>query len=234
MLWYKAWLETRARFCIALVLCVALCCELVIALPRSGITDDRMTALHGVNFTLAFVWIMSITLLMMGGLLGERANGSSSFTLSLPVSRLHLISVRIAVGLIQGVALAAVPWVAMLVAAGVVGKGRSLSQAGFHVFLLLAGGVVFLAAALLLSSFIEGEHTAPIVGLGAIIMLAYILSGKDLIPYSPLSFMMGLQYYNYRTSLLTGSLPWLHAMVFVAVAACLFAISVKGIQRRDF
>jgi ABC-type transport system involved in multi-copper enzyme maturation permease subunit len=234
MLWYKAWLETRSRFCIALVLCVAFCSELLVALPRNMAGKVDLMGLHGVNSALVFIWIFGVTLLMMGGLLRERANGSSSFTLSLPVSRLHLVTVRMVMGVMQSVVLAIVPWIAMLIVAGAAGKSEYLSQAGFHVFLLLAGGVVFLAFALLLSAVIEGEYTAPIVSLGAIILVAYTMSGKDLIPYSPVSFMTGLRYYSFRTSLLTGPLPWFPAVAFVASAVCLFIISVKVIQRRDF
>jgi hypothetical protein len=71
MLWYKAWLETRARFCIALVLCVAFCLELIVSLPGSMAGKVDLRGLHGVNSALVFVWILGVTLLMMGGLLRE-------------------------------------------------------------------------------------------------------------------------------------------------------------------
>jgi ABC-2 type transport system permease protein len=171
---------------------------------------------------------------MMGGLLREKAVGSSSFTLSLPVSRLRLMSVRMGMGLMQAIALSIVPWAAMLFTAKVAGKMHFISQAGFHVILLLCGGVLFLVASFLISSFVEGEYTAPIVSLGAIVMIAYSLSGEKLHPYSPWAFMLGSEYFHWRTSQFVGPIPWLHAGVLVAIAALLTIISIKVVQRRDF
>lgn len=45
-----------------------------------------------------------------------------------------------------------------------------------HIYLLLASGIVLLTFALLLSAIVEGEYTAPIVSVGAIILLAYAVS----------------------------------------------------------
>lgn len=235
MLWYKAWLETRIRFSIALVLCVAFCSELIISLPRVGSGKVDLVGLHGVHYALVFVWTLGVTLLMMGGLLSEKAIGSSSFTLSLPVSRLHLMTARTLVGLIESVALAAAPWIAMLILAGSNGEPRRyLTQAGFHIFFLLAGGSTLLTIALLVSTLIEGEYTAPIASLGIIILLAYTFSGNDFLAYSPISFMTGLRYFNRHTGALAGTVPWFPALAFIAVSICLFVVSVKIIERRDF
>lgn len=235
MLWYKAWLETRMRFSIALVLCVAFCSELIISLPRVASGKVGLVGLHGVHSALVFVWTLGVTLLMMGGLLSEKAIGSSSFTLSLPVSRFHLVTVRTLIGLIEGIVLAAAPWIAMLILVGLNGEPRRyLTQAGFHIFLLLAGGSVLLTIALLLSALVEGEYIAPIASLGIMILLAYTFSGKDFLAYNPISFMTGLRYFNRHTGDLAGPVPWLPALAFIGVAICLFAVSVNIIKRRDF
>lgn len=191
--------------------------------------------LHGVHSALVFVWTLGVTLLMMGGLLGEKAIGSSSFTLSLPVSRFRLMAVRTLVGCLESIVLAAAPWIAMLILAGLDGEPkRYLTQAGFHIFLLLAGGSVLLTIALVFSTLIEGEYVAPIASIGLIILLAYTFSGKDLIAYNPISFMTGLRYFNRQTGNLAGAVPWLPALAFIAVAICLFVLSVNIIKRRDF
>ena len=234
-LWYKAWLETRMRFAIALLLCVAFCSELMISLPRLGSGKVDLVGLHGVHYALVFVWILGVALLMMGGLLSERANGSSSFTLSLPVSRVRLMAVRAVVGFIESIGLAVAPWIAMLILAGPGGEARRyVVQAGWQVFLLVVGGSVLLTIALLLSVLIEGEYTAPIASLGIIILLAYTFSGPDFVAYSPVSFMTGLRYFNRLTGTLAGAIPWLPALAFIAGALCLFAVSVKVIEHRDF
>ncbi len=235
MLWYKAWLETRIRFVIALVLCVAFCSELIISLPRPGLGKVDLVGLHGVHYALVFVWVLGVTLLMMGGLLSEKATGSSSFTLSLPVSRLHIMTVRTVVGFVESIGLAVAPWIAMLILAGPSGDARRyVTQAGLHILLLLAGGSVLLTSALLLSVFIEGQYTAPIASLGIVILLAYTFSGNAFLAYSPISFMTGLRYFNRLTGTLAGAVPWLPALAFFAAAVSLFVVSVKVIERRDF
>ena len=234
MLWYKAWLETRSRFLIALVGCVAFCVRLVLILPRGGQPNESFLMLYGVHQGLVFVWILGVTLLMMGGLLRENAIGSSSFTLSLPVSRSRLTLVRTGMALVQATLLAIVPWISMLLTLNIAGRAHAIPQAGFHIFLLLGGGVVFLAASLLISSLVEGEYTAPIVTFGVIIMLVYALSGKKLIPYSPWAFMMGFGYIDRERPFLVGPVPWFHAAAFAVIAALLTMIAIRVIQQRDF
>jgi ABC-2 type transport system permease protein len=234
MLWYKAWLETRSRFLIALVGSVALCSRMVVIFLRNGAPSQLSQVLQATHETLAAVWLLAVTLIMMGGLLREKAAGSSWFTLSLPVSRLRLMSVRIGMGLMEAILLAILPWIAMLFAAKVADKTHFISQASIHVFLLLSGGVLFLAASFLISSFVEGEYTAPIVSFGVIIMLAYVLSGDKFRPYSPWTFMLGSEYFHWRTSQIVGPVPWLQAGIFTAIAALLTIISIKVVQRRDF
>ncbi len=86
------------------------------------------------------MWVLAVILTMMGGLLREQANGSSAFTLALPVSRTRLMMVRIATGLIQAVALAVLPWIAMFSVGSIFGKTHSISQVAFYLVLLLGGG----------------------------------------------------------------------------------------------
>ena len=234
MLWYKAWLETRSRFLLALVGSIVLCSRLVVIFLRKGAPTQLSQVLHATHETLAAVWLLAVTLIMMGGLLREKAVGSSSFTLSLPVSRLRLVSVRIAMGLIEGILLAVLPWLAMLLVAKVADQTHFIAQASIHVFLLLGGGVLFLAASFLISSFVEGEYTAPVVSCGAIIMLAYLMSDDKLSRYSPWAFMLGSEYFHWRTAQFVGPISWIHAISFVAIAALMTLISFKLIQRRDF
>lgn len=234
MLWYKAWLETRSRFLIALVGAVALCSRLVVVFLSKGAPNQLSQVLHATHETLAAVWLLAVTLIMMGGLLRERAVGSSSFTLSLPVSRLRLVSIRFAMGLMEAILLAILPWIAMLFAAKVANQTHFIAQASIHIFLLLGGGVLFLAAAFLISSFVASEYTAPIVSCGAVIMLAYLMSDDKLSPYSPWAFMLGSEYFHWRTAQFVGPISWVHAGVFMAIAALITLISIKLIQWRDF
>ena len=115
MLWYKAWLETRSRFLISLIGMVALCSVFVLHGDRNVAYEVSSDYYNYVLFEghqiLVMMWTLAVTLTMMGGLLREKATGSSSFTLALPVSRRRLMVVRICTGLTQAFMLAIVPWV---------------------------------------------------------------------------------------------------------------------------
>ena len=238
MLWYKAWLETRPRFIIALVGCTVLCSMWIVEFSKLTASSREAAGLfyllHGIHEVLAFVWILSVILLMMGGLLQEQTVGTSSYTLTLPVSRFRLMSVRIVLGLVQAFALSVVPWLVMLLVSGSGGKTYPISQLCFHVFLLWIGGMVFFAIAVLISSIVEGQYTAPVVSIGLSVLLVNALKAERLNPYNPWTFMVGSEYFQRRTGLLSGQFPLLHAAAFCAVAILLLCLSIRVIQQRDF
>jgi hypothetical protein len=238
MLWYKAWLETRSRFIIAIVGCTTLCSMWIVEFSKLTTSSREVMGvfylLDAIHEVLAFVWILSVILLMMGGLLQEHAVGTSSFTLALPVSRFQLMSVRIVMGLAQAFVLAVVPWLVMFLVCGSAGKTYPISQLFFHVFLLYCGGMVFIALAVLISSTVEGQYTAPVVSIGMSVLLVNALKAERLNAYSPWTFMVGSEYFQRPTGLLNGPLPLLPAASFCAVAILLLSLSIKVIQRRDF
>src|SRR6185312_16486124 len=96
------------------------------------------------------------------------------------------------------------------------------------------GGVVFFAVALLVSSLVEGEYTAPAVSFGILFADVIALGNKSFKAFSPWNFMAGGGYFYRKTQLLTGPLPWLHVLANLLVATLLMAISVRVIQRKDF
>jgi ABC-type transport system involved in multi-copper enzyme maturation permease subunit len=238
MLWYKAWLETRSRFLISLVGMVVLCSVFVLHGDRDAIYDVPADYYNYVFFAgheiLVMMWALAVTLIMMGGLLREKATGASAFTLALPVSRTRLMMVRICMGLAQAVVLAIVPWIAMFTVGSIFGKTHSVSQAGFYLVLLLGGGLVFFAMAVLISSLISGEYTAPVVSFGAFIVTAVALSSAALRRYNPWAFMTGSEYLNRQTNVLTPPVPWVQASVYGFLAGLLLVLSVKVIQQREF
>jgi ABC-2 type transport system permease protein len=238
MLWYKAWLETRSRFLISLVGMVVLCSVFVFHADRTTIYDVKPDYYSYVLFVgnsiLVVMWLLSVILTMMGGLLRERATGSSAFTLALPVSRTRLMMVRICMGVAQAVILAIGPGIAMYSVGSIFGKTHSISQAAFSLVLLLGGGVLFFAIAVLVSSLISGEYTAPVVSFGAVVVTAVGLSSAGLRRYNPWAFMTGSEYLNRQTNLLTWPIPWLQTAIYILLAGLLLAISLRLIQRQEF
>jgi ABC-2 type transport system permease protein len=238
MLWYKAWLETRSRFLIALVGITALCSFTVFHGIQQKMPYTKVSyyyiVLHEGHAMLALMWVVAVTLLMMGGLLREKAAGASSFTLALPVGRARLMSVRILMGLIQNLALVTVPWIAMFLIASFTGWKPLMSQVWFHLAVLAGGGLVFFAVALLISSLVEGEYTAPLVSFGIVIAIGIGFGRESLRAYNPFEFITGEQYFDRRTMLLIGPIPWMHIMVSMLLAVLFIAVSIKVIQAREF
>jgi len=237
MLWYKAWLETRSRFLIALTSITATCAYYVFhgdknTLPITGI-EWYNGVLHSGHSVLVLLWIVAVILLAMGGLLREKALGASLFTLALPVSRTRLILVRITMAFVQAVALVIVPWIAMYSVDAVFGKVHSVPQAIFRIVLLLGGGLIFFALAILVSSVVEGEYTAPVVCFGLIALVSVALADRPLRAYNPWIFMTGGEYLQRQTMLLAGPIPWSHAAANLGVAGALLLLAIWFIQKRD-
>jgi ABC-2 type transport system permease protein len=190
--------------------------------------------LQGGHALLCMMWVLGVTLLAMGGLLREKAVGTAPFTLALPVSRARLMAVRVSVVLGEAIALAVVPWTAMFLIRSFAGKTHSIQQAFFHVALLAGGGMVFFGTALAASSLVEGEYTAPVVTFGAVLGVSVVLNGSSLHVYSPMEFILGLEYLDRHTRLLTGPIPWLRIGANVLAGALLVALSAKAVKERDF
>lgn len=238
MLWYKALLETRSRFLIALVGSIVLCSSDVYHWNKQAMSYTEpyyyYTGLHEGHSILCVIWVLAVTLLTMGGLLREKAAGTVPFTLALPVTRARLTAVRVAVGFLQAIALGIFPWMAMVMIDGLAGKAYSIYQALFHLVLLVGGGTVFLGTALLVSSVVEGEYTAPIVTFGAVLTTGVLVGRGPLKAYNPWGFIVGAEYFDGKTGLMIGPIPWVHAAVSILVGATFVAIAAKALEARDF
>lgn len=241
MLWYKAWLETRARFLACLFGITLIIAFLVhhaesIILPQWRHADSSNNLVFFAQGYLMAVWILSVILLGMGGLGRERAVGTSPFTLALPVSRRRLIGVRMALGIFQAISLAVIPWIAIVVITHFAGSPILLSQAAFYLLLLISGGLIYLAMAVLISSLIEGEYTAPAVAYGLTILTGIVFGNVSwLRPYVDIwRFMGGDNHLDKSTFLLVGPFPWAGALACLFIAAAMLFSSVLVIQRQEF
>jgi ABC-type transport system involved in multi-copper enzyme maturation permease subunit len=238
MLWYKAWLETRLRFVLSLAGILVLCAwkqvyrSLDVVIPTTPVRYYYGLA-HSANGTLCVLWVAAVTLLAMGGLMRERANGASLLTLALPVSRVRLVWVRIAMLCMEAAALMFAPWIAVILIIGVGAKPQLLAQAWFHIVLLAGGGSVFVAIPILASSVFEGEYTAPAVSFGIALAMSLGLS-PVFDAWNPSVLITGSRYFDRATGMLIEPLPWTQVAISALFAAALIGIAVKAVQRRDF
>ena len=238
MLWYKAWLETRLRFLICVIGLTGLCVYEVIRTDH-GITSPvnaayYYLALHDLTRQLAIFLILAVNLTTAGGLLREKAVGSASFTLALPFSRAHQAAVRIAVGLLETLAIIAMPWAGIFVTGSFAPESPPVSQALLHLAFLSGGGLVYFSIAVLASSLVEGEYIAPVISFGVVVLMGSILDGSTLRVYNPGNFMMGGSHYRIHEGLLVGPFPGAQIAIYCAISLLMIAISVEAIQRREF
>jgi ABC-2 type transport system permease protein len=240
MLWYKAWRESRGRFfvCLALML-----------LPGYNFLRSRIfrldwepdvPSLHfrhmfEINAFAVAIWVFAAILLGLGGLMRERATGSSAFTLTLPVSRTRVVATRAGVGILELLILAVLPWVVNVSISLYRQTPFSLSQAGWCILLLMGGGIVYFALSILVSSMVEGEYTAAAASFGLVI-LSFVLarnyeSLKKLFLFPLIS---GVEVIDRQSYLFTGALPWSTLLASITVAALMVLTSIAITRQRDF
>lgn len=240
MLWYKAWRETRGRFflCLAIMLLPVYNFLVWKKFLLPGEIDDRsfyLKTLFGYHIGAALIWIFSAILLGLGGLARERAIGSSSLTLTLPVSRTYVVCVRVAVGMCQAITLAIVPWFSYFCISSFRRTPFSMRQAAGCLLILLCGGMVYFAASILISSIVEGEYTAAAAAYGVVILAAVLSENIAMLKgMGPLDLVTGAAYIDKQTSLFSAGLPWAMLLGCLSVSALMVVMSIAITRWRDF
>lgn len=236
MLWYKAWLETRARFLTCLSTLTIFCAVFVghaEGLIRPEWKADYNRLLFITQQFIVIMWILAVVLLGMGGIVRERAIGTSSLTLSLPVSRARLLAIRAGMGVLEAIVLAVVPWTTVFLVSSLARMPISITQVVFYVLLLIGGGLAYFAMAVLVSSLVEGEYTAPAVAIG-LVLLSAIIFDAWLRPYNLWRLVTGDFYVDRKTYLLSWPFPWRGTLASVSAAASMLLTSVWAVQKREF
>jgi hypothetical protein len=108
-----------------------------------------------------------------------------------------------------------------------------ISQVGFYVLLLIAGGSAYFAVGVLVSSVIEGEYTAPAVAFGLVLLTAMTFDAW-LRPFNLWRVVTGDFYLDRRSYLLIGHFPWRSIAASVSAAVLMLLTSLRVIQSRDF
>ena len=252
MLFQHAFLETRWRFLIGLVLLpvsaafVALSYPQVTALSQS-VTPAPGTAL-GREIAEAmelsktyggYVWSqwfqqngaqlagLFAAIIGTGGLLSQTA-AARLFTLSLPVSRERLLAARAAAGLGQMLALTVVPALVIVLVSPLVGRSFPLLDALAYALCAFVGSAVFFSVAFFFSSMV-GSVWAPIV---LTLCTGAALGALDRITgagrFSLIQMVHGESYFRGH------GLPWPMLAVSLAVSAALLYSGTRLVARQDF
>lgn len=236
MLWHKAWLETRARFLTCLATLTIFCAVFVghaQGLIRPEWHTDYNRLLFVTQQFLVTMWTLAVVLLGMGGIVREKGYGSAALTLSLPVSRARLLGVRVTVGALEAITLGVVPWITVFLISLLAGMTVAITQVSRYAVLLVVGGLVYFAIAILVSTVVDGEYTAPAVAFGLVLLSAVTLDAW-LRPCNLWRLMTGDFYIDRKTFLLATHIPWVALLSSLSIASAMLLASLKVIQRREF
>jgi len=198
MLWYRAWLETRARFLTGAVLVSAVTLFFVAAHPfmiaqwqsdlvlhpewpephwfRRALSDYPFFLWHFLFAELLQnAWVLSAVLLGLGGIAREAVQGTAGFTLSLPVTRRRLLAVRTAVASGELVVLGFLPALLLPLGSAMAGRAYPPGPGIVHSAIMVAGGFGFFGLTVLLSSLMRDEHTPMLIGVSAAALLYFLI-----------------------------------------------------------
>lgn len=253
MLWYKAWLETRWRFIVGMLLLMFFGTVVVLAHPLTANMQVEIPNLPGsLGETLreAFAlmssyegyvwsqwfgknllqfWTLFAVLLGVGGLATEASRGSALWTLSLPMTRRRLLGVRAGLGAVELLALAVVPSLLVWALSPIVGQRYPLADVFAYSLMTFTGGMFFYGLAVLLST-IFGDQLKPVLAGMAVSIAMGLLSlfSKRLAAYSVYSVMSGQRYFA------EGAAPWAGLAACLALGGAMFYVSLRVLERRDF
>ena len=254
MLWYKAWLETRWRFLIGLVLVVGSVCSIVFTYPEvqsilrstpiptgEGIVGRQIAeAIELSRDYRGYIWsewlmgtipellTLFAVVLGSGGLLAQTGRGGAIFTLSLPVSRRRLLAVRAATGLGELSLLAIVPVLLLPLLSPAVGERYALGDAMVHAVCLFMGSSALFAFAFLLSTVFSDVWRPSLIVICLAVVIAFIEQLSGLSRYGVYGLMGGELYFR------EGAFPWLGALASVVATTAALSAAVANIMRQDF
>ena len=239
----KAWLETRGRFVAAAALAALV---VVLTVLRAPSTLDVLTR-HGhplgygeyiwlstFGGYLQAIWVLAAVLLGLGGLLRERAAGSSAFTLGLPVARWRHVAARAAVGFAELVVIGGLPALLLSGLSSAIGASFPLGEALRFSAALVGGGVVFFGWGLLVSHLVQGEFAVPAVALVAVAAAFFLLKTPALLPYNVFNVMSGAGHLDDRTYFFAAPFPWRPLMVCALLALGMAGAAAAAVSRRGF
>ena len=238
MIWYKAWLESRWRFLICLTLIATVVAADIyqadLNMPRMGMRPDEFGKyVWKVYFTrFQLLWILSVLVLGMGGLLRERSVGTAGFSLSLPVSRRIWMTVRGTMAASQAAILAMAPLVIVPLVSRTIGRSYPPWEAAKFSLLVMLTGLFILTLGILYSSFFQGEYTGVALGISTVFVMTVVvnpLAGR----YPFLGMTNGEHYLNTSWYLANGW-PLVQIFAKLFLAAGLWELSIRIVEKRDF
>jgi ABC-type transport system involved in multi-copper enzyme maturation permease subunit len=255
MLWYKSWLDTRWQFLIGIAIVVLSASGTVIAYPRvarlipalapieaSGEIGRRISEAAELARTYrGYIWSQSFrqnllqmatlfaALLGSGSPLTQGSRGAALFTLSLPVTRERLLTIRAWAGLAELFALCIAPALVLSLLSPGIGQSYSIADAMVHAFCLFVAATVFFSLSFLLSTVFSDMWRPFLLACGVAMVIAVAgLAVPEVSSYSIFNVMTGETYF-WR-----GQLPWLGLIGSAALSAVMLFGALRNVTNQDF
>jgi ABC-2 type transport system permease protein len=256
MLWQTAWIETRWRFAIGLLVigCSAVATvmfyptvaklltgPLVVPEVSPGVTAQirhQVELAHtfpgyvwsqwfGHNF--GQQWTLFAAVLGAGGLVAQSRGGGAHFTLSMPVSRERILFTRAGVAFAQLALMALLPSLAIAAAAPAVGASYGVLDVLVYAVSMVIGGAWVFALATWLSTVFNDLWRPALLAIMAagIFGIHGQLSATLAIPDFTRA-MTAASWFEH------GQLPWLGWLASAAAALLLMYAAAATLARRDF
>jgi len=164
-----------------------------------------------------------------GACAGGSGGAAPQFTLSLPVTRRRIVSIRAATGFVEMVVLAVMPSLLLPALSPLIGHHLPVTDVAIHALLMTVGGMVFFSFSFLLATIFSSWLKAFFILIG-IHLVIWPYQGATEFPWwsSIYRIMAGEAY------LTTGQIPWVGLFISVALAVGLFYLAVRMFERRDF
>ena len=259
MLYYKIWLESRARFfagilAISLITFVfiwlhhVLMPEWVMALKQPntikpqwlhlGVTDFRFYTWHFLyDYQMQEIWVLFAILLGFGGLTREYIQGSVFFSLSLPVSRKRWYWSKMAVSLAEILLIGCVPAILIPVAGAYFNLHYPVGQGISHSLLMVVAGGIFTVGSNFLSVILRRSYYVAVSLSLFILGLPYIVLQEFAreIKTDSIAYRFDISHVMAGPWLLTWqNVPWLAAALWLAVAAIIAGLTMLFVRRVDY
>ncbi len=230
MLWYKGWLETRIRLLIGLGWFGFLAAS--VHLIRHGAGPGGLTPAAAFSF-MAITQIVVISSMLAGTGIATQApfqevkglQGSTIFTLSLPVSRFRLLAVRSVLGWLEMAALIGafcfLNWLGM---PGL--RVTAIEMFEYSGTLIACSSTLYLITVLLAAFLNEWRMQGSFIAFAA---LWWLPSHTPLPAAADIFRAMGE-----GSPLVTHTMPWTAMGVSLAFAAILFFAALKIVQVREY
>jgi hypothetical protein len=185
------------------------------------------------------VWALFAILFAFGGLIRERSGGTVLFSMGLPVSRRCWLFTRLAVALIESIALSLFAIVIVLIGSAVIHQTFSLSQALLHTALMVAAGVFMIAFGNLCYTFFPGNYLSLILTL-VLLVAPYLWIQTYMQHIRATGRQTWLGYLDFAHAmggpwqLNWGTMPWTTLLVIWMLTALLLGIAAVYGDRIDY